>query len=99
MLGHIKTLRGLLEHPLKVLIAAMALALASLLAEGSLINLWNLKTEKQKLMTQYEVTKMKNTKLQSQIKKAQSSDRFIGHEAREKLDLVSEDELIFIFDN
>lgn len=99
MLSFLRGFRNLLEQPMKVALASLLVALASLLAEGSLVNLWNLKVEKQKLLSKFEATEAKNILLQSKIKRAQSSDKFIGHEARERLDLVSEDELIFIFDN
>lgn len=99
MTSYFEWIRNLLEHPLKVCIVALALAFASLLAEGSLLNLWNLKSEKQKLLDKYQITSQKNSQLKGKILKAQSSDKFIGHEARERLDLISEDELVFIFDN
>ena len=99
MIKSIQAVRAFLEHPLKVGIAAVAVAFASLLSEGSLINLWNLKVEKQKMTERYKLVSEKNILLKSRIEKAQNSERFIGHEAREKLELVGEDELVFIFDN
>ncbi|MBK9293156.1 MAG: septum formation initiator family protein [Oligoflexia bacterium] len=92
-------LREFLEHPLKVGIAAIAIALASLITEGSLFNLWNLSVERQRLIAKHQFVTKKNQELNNKILKATNSDNFIGHEARERLDLVSEDELVFIFDN
>ncbi len=97
--AYLRGLRNLFEHPMKIGIAAIAIAFASLLAEGSLINLWNLKTEKKKIYERYLEVSQKNSDLKTKILKAENSDKFIGHEAREKLDLMSEDELEFIFDN
>lgn len=92
-------MREFLEHPFKVGIAAVAIAFASLLTEGSLFNLWNLSVEKQRLVEKHQIVTKKNKELTDKILKAKNSSDFIGHEARERLDLVSEDELVFIFDN
>ncbi len=94
-----RQIRNILSQPVKIAVAAVAVAIASLLTEGSLMNLWNMKVEKKKLQESYKNVHARNTELKSKILRAQSSDRFIGHEARERLDLVGEDELVFIFDN
>jgi cell division protein FtsB len=92
-------LKYILAQPLKVAVAALAIAVASLLTEGSFTSLWNLKQEKTRLLRTQELVSAKNTELRSMIQKAQNSDSFIGHQARERLDLAGEDELVFIFDN
>jgi cell division protein FtsB len=91
--------RGLLEHPVKVGIFASLLAFTSLLAQGTLIELWNLKAEKWRLEHRYSETLKANRDLEFKIEQARNSDRFIGRQAREKLDLVKDDELVFIFEN
>jgi cell division protein FtsB len=78
---------------------ALLVALASLLAEGTLLDLWNLKREKTRLEKRYiEITKS-NVDLRGKLDQARHSSPFIARQARDKLDLVKEDELIFIFEN
>ena len=90
---------NLLEHPVKIGIAASGLAFVGLLTQGTWIDLWNLKSEQWKLQKKYEDTLKYNAVLQAKIEQARTSDKFIGRQAREKLDLVKEDELVFIFEN
>src|ERR1700733_12663498 len=94
-----QSLHNLLEHPIKVGIMALAVAFAGLLAQGTLIDLWNLKSEKWRLEERYHETIKTNAGLSSRIDQARNSDKFIGRQAREKLDLVKDDELVFIFEN
>jgi len=90
---------ALLEHPVKIGITATGLALVGLLTQGTLIDLWNLKSEQWKLQKRYQETLKYNQSIQAKIEQARTSDKFIGRQAREKLDLVKEDELVFIFEN
>ena len=92
-------LRYLLEHPVKIGLAALAVAFASLLAEGTLLDLWSLKSEKVKIQEKYRSLVQQNLKLQEKILQARNSDKFIAKQARERLDMVKEDELVFIFEN
>ncbi len=89
----------LLEHPVKIGFLAFAIAFASLLAEGTLINLWDLKREKSKLQKNFNETIAYNRELSSKIAQAKSSDGFIGRQARDKLDLAKDDELVFVFES
>ena len=78
---------------------ALAVAFAGLLAQGTLIDLWNLKSEKWILEQRYQDTLKTNASLAQKIDQARNSDKFIGRQAREKLDLVKSDVLVFIFEN
>jgi len=78
--------RQLLDHPIKIGLATFAIALASLLAEGTLIDLWSLKTEKFKFNEKYKSLVQENIKLQEKILQARNSDKFIAKQARERLD-------------
>ena len=88
-----------MEHPVKLGIMALAVAFAGLLAQGTLIDLWNLKSEKWLLDQRYQETLKTNRGLALKINEARNSDKFIGRQAREKLDLIKSDELVFIFEN
>ena len=88
-----------MDHPVRVAVIAGLVAFAGLLAQGTLIDLWNLNSEKWRLEQRYQNTLKANASLQSKIDQARNSDKFIGRQAREKLDLVKDDELVFIFEN
>ena len=92
-------LNSWLEHPVKIGISALALAFAGLLSEGTLLDLWNLQKEKAKIQGRLDENMKTNEDLKMRIERAQNSDKFIGKQAREKLDLVRDDELVFIFEN
>jgi len=92
-------LRNLLENPLKLTGIALIVAFSSLLAGGTLLDLWNLNREKIKIQGKLTQTLVNNSILEAKIKQARSSDKFIAKQAREHLDLVKDDELIFIFEN
>ena len=89
--------RRLLEHPLQVLLLTTGFCLISLLFDGVLLNYWSLKSEKTRLESEYKKTVNENLILQKKVEQASHSEQFIGRQAREKLDLVGEDELVFIF--
>lgn len=95
----LRILNQLFEHPLKVGIIALALAFGGLVAQGTLVDLWNLKSERWRLQESYLETLKANRVLQFKIQQARNSDKFIGRQAREKLDLIKDDELVFIFEN
>jgi cell division protein FtsB len=99
MSGIQRLIRKLLEHPVQVGLLAALVAIASLLAEGTLLHLWDLKREKVRLQKRYAETVAYNQDITRKIKQARSSERFIAREARDRLDLVREDELVFIFED
>jgi cell division protein FtsB len=92
-------IQKLLEHPFKVGCLAALVALVSLLADGTLLHLWDLKREKARLEKRHSETLAYNQDLARKIKQARTSERFIAREARDRLDLVKEDELVFIFED
>lgn len=66
---------------------------------GTFFDLWNLAREKSKIQHHLDSTVRENATLESKIRQARTSDKFIGHQARETLNLVKEDELVFIFES
>ncbi len=88
-----------LDHPVKIAMIAIIIGFAGLLTQGTLLDLWTLQAEKHRLEAKYTEIMKSNTGLEFRIEEAKNSDKFIGHQAREKLDLVREDELVFIFEN
>jgi cell division protein FtsB len=89
----------LFEHPVKLASVASVLAFVGLLTQGTLLDLWNLKSDQWKLEKRYQETLKYNEIIRAKIEQARTSDKYIGRQAREKLDLVQEDELVFIFEN
>jgi cell division protein FtsB len=87
-----------LERPVKVAAVMIVVAFCSLLAGGTFWDLYNLSREKTKIRRHLDQTVRDNNQLQSKIKQARTSDKFIGRQARETLNLVKEDELVFIFE-
>jgi cell division protein FtsB len=90
---------ALFEHPVKLASVAIVLAFVGLLTEGTLLDLWNLKSDHSKLEKRYQETLKYNEMIRAKIEQARTSDKYIGRQAREKLDLVKDDELVFIFEN
>lgn len=95
----INALNRLLEHPVKVAIVVALIGFSSLIYEGTLFNLWNLKREITSLHERFERTVKQSADLNFRIEQAKSSDKFIGRQARDRLDLLKEDEIVFIFEN
>jgi cell division protein FtsB len=99
VLSFIRGLQKMLESPIKIAVIGLGLAFGSLLFQGTLLELWNLKSEKWRLQKRYQELTQINGDLSYKIDLARNSDKFIGRQAREKLDLIKDDELIFIFEN
>src|SRR3954471_21929942 len=99
MRGIFRKIRILSEHPIKTGILAVVIAFMSLLIQGTLLDLWDLKQEKSRLENRYRETLAYNQELARKIDQAQNSDKFIARQARERLDMVKEDKLVFIFEN
>lgn len=99
MVSVIRWIQRLFEHPVKMAFFGVSLAFGSLLLQGTLIDLWSLKSEQKRIERRYIETVKANTELNYKISQARNSDKFIGRQAREKLDLLKSDELVFIFEN
>ena len=69
----------------------------ALLFDGSLLRLWTLKVEKAKLAERLTDYRRGNGELKFKIARASKNSEFIEKQAKEKLDLVKKDELVFVF--
>ncbi|MCC6276373.1 MAG: septum formation initiator family protein [Oligoflexia bacterium] len=94
-----KFIADLLNHPLKVSTIALIFVALGLISEGTLFHLWTLKREQWRLRNRYEDTLKNNEALRHKLNQATFSPTFIGRQARDRLDLISEDEIVFIFEN
>lgn len=86
----------LLMSPRKVLLLCLVFALAGVLVDGTLYQMWELGVEKKKVQQKISDTEISIKKLQKQIKMAHDP-RFIEREARDRFDLVNKDDIVFVF--
>lgn len=64
--------------------------------DGSLYRYWSLKSTEREIEDKISLVKLATGQMRSQIEKAKGTE-FIEREAREKLDLVGPDEIVFLF--
>jgi cell division protein FtsB len=88
--------RELLNHPKKVLMICIGFFLFSMLTSGLWWRLWALKADEARRtqVIQDEIQKLQ--KLDEQLAQAQSL-KYIEKQAKDRLDLAAEDDLVFIF--
>lgn len=88
--------RQLLNKPLKVAIFCAFIFVISLFINGSLWRVWGLRRDQATIQTQIENAQKQSTFLDVQIKQAKDPV-FIERQARDKLDMVGENDLVFVF--
>ncbi|MES2769053.1 MAG: septum formation initiator family protein [Bdellovibrionota bacterium] len=92
------TISRLLMSPRKVLVTCLVFALAGILLDGTLYQMWELGVEKKSMQQKISETEISIKKLQKQIRMAHDP-RFIEREARDRFDLVNKDDIVFVFSN
>jgi cell division protein FtsB len=90
------TFRNFLNHPGKVATVCAICFAVTLLLNGLLWRLWGLRRDYARLG--HEITESQNSieKLSAQLKQAKDPS-FIERQARDKLDLVADKDLVFVF--
>lgn len=88
--------RQLLEKPYKIAILCIFVFVISLFINGSLWRVWALHRDHATILTQIENAQKQSSMLDTQIKQAKDPV-FIERQARDKLDLVSDNDLVFVF--
>jgi cell division protein FtsB len=91
-----KSVSDILQHPLRVFAISLALVVAGLVLDGSLFRLWRLDRDTTDILSRIEVLKSQTHEIDQKIKRARDPN-FIEIEAREKFDLASEGDLVFVF--
>jgi cell division protein FtsB len=91
-----KIVSEFIQHSLKVFVTCLILVSMGFLLNGSLFRLWRLNRDSRDLTQRMQVLRKDTTELEKKIKRAQDPN-FIELEAREKFDLASEGDLIFVF--
>ena len=88
--------RSFLNHPGRVFTLCIVFFAVTLLLNGLLWKLWSLHRDYARLNTEISDTKTNIEKLSFQLKQAKDPS-FIERQARDKLDLASEKDLVFVF--
>ncbi len=74
----------------------LGLVLLNLVLDGSLFRLWSLHRDFDALQVARTNLESQNLKLEAQLKRAKDP-AFLEREARDRFDLVSEGDLVFVF--
>lgn len=85
-----------LNRPLKVLLICSIIMFVNLVLEGSLLRLWSLHREQAELESKKSQMYLESKDLSLKLEKA-SDPAFLEREARDRFDLVSEGDLVFVF--
>lgn len=85
-----------LNSPVKVLWVCLALIFLILISDGSVFRLWNLHGDQERITLSIAKLEQDFQVLDGQYLKVNDPD-FLEQQARDRLDLASEDELIFVF--
>ena len=89
-------LRKFLNTPLKVLTACIFIFIISLFLNGALWRVWGLRRDLVTIDEQIATAQKQSSMLDVQIKQAKDP-AFIERRAKDKLDMVGENDLIFVF--
>lgn len=90
------SLQKWLHQPQKVFGVCLSLLLLTLFLNGTLWKLWGLYRDQAFLKEQILASKASMVSIEQQMKQAKDPT-FIAREARDKMDLVSDHDLIFVF--
>ena len=89
-------LRRFLNQPSKVAAIGMVVFVVSIVLNGNLFNLWGLHRDFDRIGEEISNTKIEIKSLSAQLKQAKDPS-YIERQARDKLDLVGEHDLVFVF--
>ena len=90
------TIQHWLHQPQKVFFASLMVLMATLFLNGTLWKLWGLYRDQDKIVANTLATKAEIFQIESQIKQA-ADPSFIERQAHDKMDMVGDHDLIFVF--
>ncbi|MGE4131094.1 MAG: septum formation initiator family protein [Bdellovibrionales bacterium] len=96
LIGFFRGLNHLLQTPQKVIWICLGLVLLNLIMDGSLFRLVSLYQDQQEIAAKTADLEKQTVVLQSMVKKARDP-AFLEKQARDRFDLVSEGDLVFVF--
>lgn len=85
-----------LHEPRRILILVGGAALAALILQGDLLQYWRLKSEVMRLRTEISELALSTGQMKEKNRKARDP-AFIEREARDRLDMLGEDDIEFVF--
>ncbi|NJL26280.1 MAG: septum formation initiator family protein [Calothrix sp. SM1_5_4] len=96
LVGFFRGLNHLLQAPLKVIWICCGLLGLNLVLDGSLFRLWSLHRDQITIQQNIESLRGQNEELKKRLQRAKDP-AFLEREARDRFDLVSEGDLVFVF--
>src|SRR5687768_3465303 len=88
----------LFNSPFKVFLVCLGIGFLTLILDGTLLRLWSLHREHDRIEKNVLSVRDKSKLLEVQISKAKEMD-FVERQARDRFDLVGENDLVFVFSN
>ena len=88
--------RQLLNKPFKIAILCLFIFIISLFINGTLWRVWGLRRDQATILEQIQNTQKQSVLLDVQIKQAKDPI-YIERQARDKQDMVSDNDLVFVF--
>lgn len=89
-------IRNFLNDPRKVFVVCLFVFAISLFLNGGLWKVWGLRRDRSTIDEQITIAQKQSSVLDMQIRQAKDP-AFIERQARDKLDMVSEKDLVFVF--
>ena len=96
LVGFFQGINGLLQAPQKVIWVCVGLIVVNLIIDGSLLRLWSLNRDHEATQEKIHILQTKNQEMKIRLAKAKDP-AFLEQEARDRFDLVSEGDLVFVF--
>ncbi len=92
----VRTVSDFIHQPVKVLTVCLVLVFVGLVLDGTLFRLWALHRDSRELIHKMQVISHQTSDLRHQIGRAEDP-KYIELQARQRFDLASEGDLIFVF--
>jgi hypothetical protein len=96
LIAFFRGLNDLLQAPQKVIWICLGLLTLNLVLDGSLFRLWSLHRDSDSIFKNIQTLQAQNEDLNKRLQKARDPV-FMEREARDRFDLVSEGDLVFVF--
>lgn len=96
LIAFFRGLNDLLQAPQKVIWICLGLLTLNLVLDGSLFRLWSLYRDSDAIVKNIQTLQQQNQDLSKRLQKAKDPS-FLEREARDRFDLVSEGDLVFVF--
>lgn len=96
LIGFFHGLNDLLQNPQKIFWICLGLITLNVVLDGSLFRLWSLHRDSISIAQNIEILEQQNKELSRRLQRAKDP-AFLEREARDRFDLVSEGDLVFVF--